>query len=265
MIKSKMNDTENVLNQYKTGKNLSTRISLYEKYSINQQTYTDWIYENYKFFDLCEVLEFGSGTGKDWKGKINKLPQNCNLILSDFSQGMVEELKLKFVEHKNISVMELDIQNAQIEDNSKDFIIANSMLYHVPDIDKAISEVSRILKGNGTFYAATAGSKSMFQYLRETLLKIDPRITMPEAISFNLQSGRVYLEKYFNQVKIAKYENRLKIVDTNDLVNFIYSVSSIEGLEECDRDKVLEYYENKRNSNGFITIDIEYGMFIAKK
>lgn len=141
MLNNKMNDTKNVLNQYKDAKNLSTRISLYEKYSTNTKKYSTWIYENYEFFDGCKILEFGSGTGKDWKDIIGKLSQKSSLTLSDFSQGMVEELKLKFEKYNNIDVMKIDIQNVQIEENSKDVAIANSMLYHVPDIDKAVKEV----------------------------------------------------------------------------------------------------------------------------
>lgn len=265
MLNSKMYDTKNVLKQYKNGKNLSTRISLYEKYGTNTKKYTTWIYENYEFFDGCKILEFGSGTGKDWKDKIGDLSQKCSLILSDFSQGMVEELTSKFAKYNNIEVMKIDIQNVQIEDNSKDFAIANSMLYHVPDIDKAVREVCRVLKAKGTFYAATSGSKGMFQYLTETLHNIDSGITMPNNITFTLQNGSKYLEKYFNQVNITKYNNRLEIADTSDLVDFIYSVSSIEGLKDCHREKIFDYYERKKNSTGIIPIDIEYGMFVAKK
>lgn len=265
MIKSKMNDTKYVLNQYKDGKNLKTRLSLYDKYSINTTNYTTWIHENYQFFEDCQILEFGTGTGKDWKDRITDLPSNCSLVLSDFSKGMVEELKSSFGSHKNVKVMALDIQNTHFEDDSKDFIIANSMLYHVPDINKAISEVSRILKSSGTFYAATAGNKNMFQYLKETFLKTNSRITLPKAISFTLENGAEYFEKYFKHVEIARYVNRLEITDTNDLVDYFYSVASIEGLKESDRAEIFDYYEREKNSQGVIVIEIEYGMFIAKK
>jgi len=265
MINNKMNDTKSVLNQYKDGKNLSTRISIYEKYGTNKKQYTTWIYENYEFFEGCEILEFGSGTGKDWKNNVDALPENSSLILSDFSKGMVEELASKFSDYENVSVMELDIQNTQIEECSKDFVMANSMLYHVPDIDKAVKEVFRVLKPKGIFYAATTGSKGMFQYLKGTLHEVKSSVTMAKDISFTLQSGQAYLERYFGEVKIARYSNKLEITDTNDLVDFIYSVASIEGLEESDREKVFEYYEQKKNGEGVIEIDIEYGSFIAKK
>lgn len=264
-MNTKMNDTNNVQKQYKDGKNLSTRVSLYEKYSVNRKKYSTWIFENYKFFDGCRILEFGSGFGKDWKDKVEILSPKSTLILSDFSPGMVEELRSRFGEYSNVETKILDIQDAQINDSYSDIVIANSMLYHVPDINKALMEVSRVLKTNGIFYATTSGNKSVFEYLSRTLPIIEPDILLPSSISFTLQNGREYLEQVFSHVRITKYKNTLEIEDTNDLLDFIYSVSSIEGLNESHRMKLYDYYESKKNSKGFISIDIEYGMFIAKK
>lgn len=264
MIQSKMNETQYVLKQYQDGKHLNTRVSLYDKYSINTKSYTDWIHENYQFFEGCQILEFGTGTGKDWTNRIADLPKNASLVLSDFSQGMVEALKERFGHHEQVEVMALDIQNTAIEGYSKDFVIANSMLYHVPDIDQGIREVSRILKGNGTFYAATAGNQNMFKYLKETYLKVNPRITLPKGITFTLENGAHYLEKYFKHVEVVRYINRLEITNTHDLVDYIYSLSSIEGLQESDRAEMYDFYEGQKNSRGILEIEIEYGMFIAK-
>lgn len=35
------------------------------------------------------------------------------------------------------------------------------MLYHVPDIDKALSEIKRVLKPGGNFYVSTNGKEHM--------------------------------------------------------------------------------------------------------
>ena len=45
--------------------------------------------------------------------------------------------------------------------NTFEIVIANSMLYHVPEIDKALSEVRRVLKKDGVFYAATSGENGI--------------------------------------------------------------------------------------------------------
>lgn len=264
MKNTKMYNTKNILKQYKDSKNLSTRISLYSKYSTNKQDYGDWLFLNYKFFKGCKVLEMGSGTGGLWD-RIENLPINSQLVISDFSPGMVDELKIKFLHLDNIDIKQIDIQDIPFDDESFDIVIANSMLYHVPDIDKAIKEVARVMKSDGTFYTATSGNKSMFVFLKATLPDIDLGITMPDSITFTLDNGSKFFKNYLSEVKIHIYNNDVEITDTNDLVNFIYSVPSIEGLDNMHREKIFDYYENKKDSNGIINIPIKYGTFVAKK
>lgn len=264
MQNTKMYDRKNVLNQYKDNKNINTRISLYKKYSTNETDYSDWIYTNYSFFDGCNVLEFGSGTGKDWESKIDILPKDCQLILSDFSSGMVDELRQKYGNRKNVHIRMLDIQNANIKGGSIDFVIANSMLYHVPDIDKAVRDVHRILKDNGIFYASTFG-KSVYSYLQKHISNISRDISLAKEVTFTLQNGGDYINKYFSDVKINRYHNSLKIKDTNDLVDYIYSMTSIVGLKEEHREDIYNYFEALKDDNGNIVVETEYGVFVSSK
>ena len=45
-----------------------------------------------------------------------------------------------------------DIQNLPYPDESFDVVIANMMLYHVPDIARGLSEVRRVLRRDGRFF-----------------------------------------------------------------------------------------------------------------
>ena len=91
-----------------------------------------------------------------------------NITLSDFSDGMVEYLRKHYL-GMGISVRKIDILDIPFEKDTFDLIIANSMLYHVKDIDSAISEVKRVLKKSGLFYCATFGMNGMTQYLYHAL------------------------------------------------------------------------------------------------
>ena len=259
-----MYDTQNVLRQYKDGKNLNTRISIYEKYKIGGN-HSGWIWDAYSFFDGCEIAEFGSGTGKDWADTMNEAAEKYHITLSDFSPGMVEGLKERYGKYKNVDVMRIDIQDIPFEDESKDFAIAHSMLYHVPDIDKAVREVHRILKPGGSFYAATSGDKSMFWYLKGTLHEAVPSSSMPSGITFTLRNGKPYLDRYFSDVRIIHDKSRIEITETGDLLDFIFSVPSIEGLKESDRPALIDYYDKKKNAEGKIVIEMSYGMLVARK
>jgi ubiquinone/menaquinone biosynthesis C-methylase UbiE len=221
--------------------------------------------DEYESFDGCEILEFGSGTGKDWINIINDVSSRCHLIMSDFSSGMVESLKERYGHLGNIDVMQIDIQDIPFDKESKDFVIAHSMLYHVPDIDKAVSEVHRILKPKGKFYSATMGSKGMFTFFKDTLHEVIPQVSMAENIRFTLQNGKPYLQKHFSNVDIVYNNGRLEVTDANDIIDFAISTASIDGIKESDRPKLIEYYEAKKNDEGKIIIELEYGMFVAVK
>ena len=47
-------------------------------------------------------------------------------------------------ERENIEYKQIDVQNIPYEDSSFDIVIANMMLYHVHDINKAVSEIRRV-------------------------------------------------------------------------------------------------------------------------
>jgi len=263
---SKMNKTENVLDQYKDGSNLTTRVSLYDKYSVSQLNYKEWIWQQYEFEDGDAILEFGSGTGKDWQDHLDYIPNRATVIMSDFTDGMVDTLKERFSRHPQIDIKKLDIQEADITKESQKHVVANSMLYHVPDIKRAVSEVKRILKPGGVFYATTSSnSKCMMKFLKESLEDFDSSIQFPKEITFTLDNGGSYLEDVFNEYEIRRYTNTLKISKVEDLVAFIYSIYSIEGLQEAAKESMNEYYEGMKDDEGFITIVIEYGMFVCRK
>lgn len=72
------------------------------------------------------------------------------MVLSDKSPHMIDILKNKFSNTK-VLIEQIDVMNIPYEDESFDMVIANSMLYHVANLSKAISEVKRVLKTGGIF------------------------------------------------------------------------------------------------------------------
>lgn len=136
---------------------MKTRISIHEKYSANKQGFGNWIFEQYNISENNKVLELGCGNGVIWKDNYHKLPPDVYLILSDFSEGMLTEAKNNIIKSDTLSFQQIDIQNIPLPDNGFDIVIANMMLYHVPDLNKGLSEVRRVLKKDGTFYCATYG------------------------------------------------------------------------------------------------------------
>ena len=139
-----INDVTVVKQQYATATNLNTRISIHDRYSTNKVGFGNWIVSNYQIDKGARVLELGCGTGDMWKGREALIHECSQKILSDFSEGMVTVAKKTVGDYDNVEYRVVDIQNIPYEDNSFDVVIANMMLYHVPDIYKGLFEVRRV-------------------------------------------------------------------------------------------------------------------------
>ncbi|HHX11280.1 MAG TPA: methyltransferase domain-containing protein, partial [Clostridiales bacterium] len=188
------------------------------------------------------------------------------LILSDFSEGMVKMVWDKYSSHNNILSQKIDIQNIPFPDNCFDVVIANHMLYHVPDLSKAISEVHRVMRTGGKFYAATNGNGGMRTYLHNVRKLINPNTPkLSDGFSFSLQNGKELLSEYFSDVQSYNYDDTLHITETQDLIDWIKSTIAISNYSESDFDKLYSYFENIRIKHGAIDIPKELGLFVSTK
>ena len=262
-----MYKTETVIQQYSDDKNLSARYNLHLKHSTNKQGFTAWLWDKYAFFDGCQILELGCGNGSQWENRICSLPDDCKIILSDFSSGMLSIVKEKYKSKKPFSFQHIDIQDIPYQNEAFDVIIANHMLYHVPDLTKALSEVKRVLKVGGKFYSSTNGNGGMLTFLHEAFKRFDPDTkAYSEQFSFGLQNGYEILSQYFSNVKRLDYEDSLSITETQDLMNWIKSSGTImESYSEQDLSGLFDCFEDIRKTKGAINIPKETGLFISTK
>ena len=165
-----INDVSIVKQQYANANNLNTRISIHDRYSTNKMGFGNWIVSNYRIDKGMKVLELGCGTGDMWKNREGLIKLCSKLTLSDLSHGMLSTAKNNIGECNNVDYKIIDIQEIPFDKETFDVVIANMMLYHVPDIDKGLAEVRRVLKRGGLFYCATYGEHGIIEYLSKILL-----------------------------------------------------------------------------------------------
>ena len=246
--------------QYKTAENLNTRISIHDKYSLNPQSFGEWIVSNYDIPSGAQVLELGCGTGSMWMRNTHLLGPDGRLFLTDFSQGMLEAAKDNLQDHR-ITFRQVDIQQIPYPDRSFDVVIANMMLYHVPDLHRGLSQVRRVLKPGGVFYCATYGVHGIAEYVTE-LLK-DMGVGGQVNTSFTLQNGEDILSRHFEMVRRLDREDGLAVTDLKDFADYIFSLSSLTGMERVSRQDLLAALES-RTENGILLVPKEYGMFVCQ-
>lgn len=247
--------------QYTTDKNLQARINLHDKYSVNKQGFGNWIYSHYSITPEMRILELGCGNGSLWPERIHALPERCELILSDSSPGMLDAAKRRVGEDIHLTYRQINIMDIPYEIDSMDVVIANLMLYHVPDIDCALAEVRRVLKPGGIFYSATYGENSIMSWLNDVFSGFEVDIHMNTA--FTLQNGSEMLTKHFHMVDRFDYPDAFEITNTDDLVNYVLSMTSMANLSKLPREIIVEVLDSKR-INGVIHIPKEYGMFVSR-
>lgn len=249
--------------QYKTAQNLNIRISIHDKYSTNRQGFSNWIFSHYELPAGAEILELGCGTGGMWKGRLPLPESDTRLLLTDFSEGMLASARTLLGEQPNLSYAVVDIQDIPCESGRFDRVIANMMLYHVPDLDKGLSEVRRVLADDGVFYRATYGENGIVPYIAG-LLKDYGVIDKSNRV-FTLQNGEAILHRHFSDVQRYDYEDSLAVTDLDDLLDYLGSLISRTFAEVLsDRGAVKQVLE-KEMVNGVLHIPKESGMFICRK
>lgn len=264
---SKMIKKDVVEEQYENSRKLSIRLMFQKNYRTNPISYQDWLYGNYDLFEGCKILEIGCGTGAFWEGKLDLLPKGVEITLSDISQGMVDIVKEKFSSYSNMNFTQIDIQEIPFADEMFDFVIANSMLYHVPDIPRALDEVHRVLKKRGKFFCATNGVNGLNQFLHKKLREFNPDIKAFDegSVTFTMQNGRGYLEECFPKIKILHYDNILKVTKVEDLVEYIESTIPMSGITEEQMLGLDVFFEKIRKEENVICIPSDAGTFISEK
>ena len=257
---SGLNDIAVVKQQYATAKNLNTRISIHDKYSTNKMGFGNWIVSNYRIEKDMNVLELGCGTGDMWKNRENLISACDRFVLSDFSEGMVATAKDNIGIYDNVEYRVMDIQEISYANESFDVVIANMMLYHVPDIERGLAEVRRVLKRGGHFYCATYGEHGIIEYLSKILSSYGVEDNINK--NFTLQNGYEILRKNFSKVEKLEYKDSLAVTNIDDMVEYIYSLSSMSLLSCVPKQEIKDILMNN-TTNGILNVPKEYGMFIA--
>lgn len=264
-------DKDILLNtQYDTDKNLSARINLHQKYSINKYNFFSWVFDHMNINSLDNVLELGCGNGVLWLNNNERIPKEANIILSDFSCGMLEAATANLKDSVSKFSFELiDAQSIPHEVNTFNVILANYMLFHIPDIDLALSEIRRVLKPDGRFIATTAGKEHMKE-IREILIEFDSEIHFPSddtILRFGLENGEELISKHFDNVDVLLYKDGIELRESKPLVDYILSFKGAGNISnKLTEERVTDLYsfiDSKIKSDGSIYITKQPCLFKA--
>jgi SAM-dependent methyltransferase len=134
------------------------------------------------------VLEVGGGEGELAERIRDEL--GAEVIGIDQSERMVEIQRRKGIDARVGNVQELPFADGEF-----DVVVAAWMLYHVPDLDRGLGEIVRVLKPGGRLVAVT----NAIDHLQE-LWDLAGRATSMRKFTFRSENGEESLRRHFASV-----------------------------------------------------------------
>ena len=265
----KINDPHYLLNeQYKDAANLDARVQLHVRFSTNRYGWNRWYFDQLALPTEAHILELGSGPGYLWRDNLDRIPAEWQVTVSDFSPGMVAQAQRNLATASPLfHFQQVDVQAIPFEDNTFDAVIANHMLYHVPDRLQALSEMQRVLQPDGQAFLATNGQHHLHE-LHDLMQRFDSTSSFGWGGQthelFSLDSGHIELELFFHNIQVRRYEDALVVTEVEPLVDYIMSMSSTE-LAQARRVELFQFIAQELAGSDAIHIAKDSGLFIGFK
>lgn len=252
--------------QYKDAAKLNARIRLHQEFGTNPYGWYLWVFDLFHLPRNGRLLELGCGPGNLWVENGNRIPPGWRIILSDFSQGMVKRAQQNMLPLPPQFDFEIiDAQEIPHPPENFDAVVANHMFYHIPNQEKALSEIRRILKPGGRAYFSTVGEGHMSE-LSDLVRKFDPSLAakhQAEKINFTLESGEAQLGRWFSSVRLHRQEDVLRVTEAGVLVDFVLAGIKL-GVGEDRRDEFTDFLAKELKAQGkVILINKENGVLEA--
>jgi ubiquinone/menaquinone biosynthesis C-methylase UbiE len=160
----------------------------------------------------------------------------------------------------------IDAQVIPYDDATFDAVIANHMVYHIPDRAKALSEMRRVLNATGAAYLATNGQR----HLRE-LYELKNRFDLDSDFGWNMRADELFsfdsggeeLRQWFTTVDVHRYHDNLVVTAAEPLVDYILSMTTPE-VAAARRAELTAFVEAELQAEGILHITKDSGLLIAR-
>ena len=159
------------------------------------------------------VLDAGCGMGE--------LAQRIQRELSVEVQALdISERMVELTSERGVPARVGDVQALPWGDGEFDVVVANWVLYHVPDLDKGVRELARVLKPGGRLVAATLGH----EHMGELWTMLGGEAT--SGLSFDHDNGAAALEPHFATVVRHEANGTIVFPDAESMRTFVAATTT---------------------------------------
>lgn len=182
----RLNDPELVRRQYESEAGLAVRRDAQLQFLEGTNAF-DVALEAVASARPTRVLEVGCGMGQFAERVASDV--GAEVVATDLSPRMVE-----LTRKRGLCARVADVQELPFDDGEFDCAVANWMLYHVPDVERALRELRRVLEPRGTLVATTIGAEHMADVWELVGFGVPLR-------EFSRENGAELLRHHFAQVE----------------------------------------------------------------
>ena len=217
---------------YATEEPLAVRIRIHKLYTQPQDDFHAWVLNHVPWCGDERVIDIGCGSGAYIEPISQRLTQGGQLLAGDLSWGMLCDVASKSLPAR-VALLNADAMRIPLPDGCCDVVLANHMLYHVPQIERAVAEIQRVLRPGGRFVAATNARDAMQLFITEVAdachalgypIEIPPA---PARLRFTLENGWALLKPHFPNVEQDAFESALVFSEATPPVAYINSLRHI--------------------------------------
>jgi len=171
-------------------------------------------------------LDVGCGMGELAERVQQELAATVAAV--DISPRMVELTRAR-----GVDAQVADVQELPFEAGSFDCVAANWVLHHVPDLDRGVRELARVLRPRGRLVAATLGDGNM----QELWDLLGGEVTA--GLSFGYGNGEAALAPHFAAIERREANGTVVFPDRGSMHEFVAATTTRSHLA----DKIPELKE----------------------
>ena len=190
------NDPELVRREYADETGLANRTALWARRTGPQPQ--DVAFDEVIAAVPRRVLDAGCGRGE----LAERLAHTgIDVVALDQSERMVELTRAR-----GVDALVADVQALPFADGEFDVVVANFMLYHVPDVHRALAELARVLRPGGRLVAATNGVRQLAELWELVGRDLSDRRTL-----FMRETGEDFLRPHFSRIRCVPLEGTIEL------------------------------------------------------
>ncbi len=267
-------DREEVIAQYKNDDNLKNRISIHD-YSTSKEEWFHWLYERLGITPGMKILDIGCGTGLLWKRVADLLPENLEIHLVDYSNGMLDTTRETVAEiledypEKNLSfiIEQRDAADFSYPAAGFELIMANHILFYLKkeNREQLYRTIRGLLSPSGRFTCTLLGQTHMKE-LHELVIENYPGVKFP-AVGFDLwfENATDELKAFFKVKGKEEQINDLLVPDEELIFNYVASFSDeFKEILARDCEVFLQKICEKKNEDGYMFIHKSTGVVVCE-